>query len=639
MSALEVLQSCPAQRRDLLKAIGGIDPTDTNLIVFNLEDHIPRLPPQLAFQIQVAVADKSICRTVIDEGASTCVMSFTCWKAIGSPALNESQNTLRAFNDSGFKPYGVLPSLPVTLEGKTVQVEVEGFDTPLDYNLLLGRSWVDSMHAVVSTLFCVVRFPHQGKVVTVDQLAFFNADTHVGNVPFIAKTPLGYENVGVGLLKDSSLMGTFPIPPPPDIPHPFIASVNMISAVPHELPVSVDPWIVPDPGDHVRFGDIMPLSSVESAYQAIQSATLTTYSLEELFPDPFRVVFPTDEMIMSVMADTPWDNGHHRSILFLEQHTLENYQRISTLSTVVVITTVPGATHDVFAEGNLGNISPMIPIDISVKPGIVENVHIGASCSPEEIVTYTSLFKEFRDIFAWSYEEMPGIDPAIVVHEIKTYPRAKPVRKHLRPVHPRKAATIKLEVEKILKAGFIYPVALTEWVSNPVPIDKKGGSIRVCVDYRDINKACPKDNFPTPFVDQIVDDCAGSEIFSLMDGFSGYNQINIAPEDQHKTTFICPWGTFAYRKLPFGLKNVGATFQRAMSYAFHDIKHIVQPYLDDLPAHSLRRVDHPIHLRAIFLRCRFYRIRLNPHKCVFCVESGHLLGFIVSRHGISGRSY
>jgi hypothetical protein len=228
MSALEVLQSCPTQRKALLKAIGGIDPTDTNLIIFDLEDHIPRLPPQLAFQIQVVVADKNICRTVIDEGASTCVMSIACWKAIGSPSLTESHNTLKAFNGSGFKPYGVLPSLPITLEGKMVNVEVEVFDAPLDYNLLLGRSWIDSMHAVVSTLFCIVHFPHQGKVVTVDQLAFFNSDTRTNNVPFIAKTPPGYENVGVGLLKDSTLMGTFPIPPP-DIPPPLVASINMIS--------------------------------------------------------------------------------------------------------------------------------------------------------------------------------------------------------------------------------------------------------------------------------------------------------------------------------------------------------------------------------------------------------------------------
>jgi hypothetical protein len=143
-----------------LKAIGGIDPTYTNLIIFDLDDYIPRLPLQLAFQIQVVVSDKNICRTVIDEGASMCVMSFACWKAIASPPLNESQNNLKAFNGSGFKPYSVLPSLPITLEGKMVQVEVEVFDAPLDYNILLGRSWIDSMHVVVSTLFRVVCFPH-----------------------------------------------------------------------------------------------------------------------------------------------------------------------------------------------------------------------------------------------------------------------------------------------------------------------------------------------------------------------------------------------------------------------------------------------------------------------------------------------
>jgi hypothetical protein len=222
MSALEVLQSCPTQQKALLKAIGGIDPTDTNLIIFDLEDHIPRLPPELAFQIQVIVSNKNICRTIIDEGASTCVIYVTCWKSIGSPSLTESHNTLKAFNGFGFKPYSVLPSLPITLEGKMVQVEVEVFDAPLNYNLLLGCSWIDSMCVVVLTLFHVVCFPHQGKVIIVDQLAFFNSDTCTGNIPFIAKTPPSYKNVGVGLLKDCSLMGTFSIPPP-DVPHSSVA--------------------------------------------------------------------------------------------------------------------------------------------------------------------------------------------------------------------------------------------------------------------------------------------------------------------------------------------------------------------------------------------------------------------------------
>jgi hypothetical protein len=330
-----------------------------------------------------------------------CVMSVTCWKSISSPPLTKSHNTLKAFNGSGFKPYDVLPSLSITLEGKSINVEVEVFDAPLHYNLLLGCSWIDYMRAFVSTLFCVLRFPHQRKVISVDQLTFFNFDSRTSNVPFISKTPPRYANVGMGLLKDSTLMGTFPIPPH-DIPPPFFASIGMISTFVRQTPASHDPWIVPDPGDYLRYGEKIPLSLVESAYQAIQSATPSTPSLCDSSLDPFHVIFPIDEMIMSVMSmeDTSWDDGHHHSILFLEQHTIENYQRISTLSTIVVISSAPESPHDVLYEGNLSNISPTIPLDISIKPGIIENVHIEASCPIDEVVTYKVIFQEFCDVFA-----------------------------------------------------------------------------------------------------------------------------------------------------------------------------------------------------------------------------------------------
>ena len=98
--------------------------------------------------------------------------------------------------------------------------------------------------------------------------------------------------------------------------------------------------------------------------------------------------------------------------------------------------------------------------------------------------------------------------------------------------------------------------------------------IHICTYFCDLNHACPKDNFPTPFIDQILDECVGSEVFSFMDSFFGYNQIHIKPEDQHKTVFICPWGTFAYRKMTFGLKNIKATFHQAMTLIFHDLKMI-----------------------------------------------------------------
>ena len=118
---------------------------------------------------------------------------------------------------------------------------------------------------------------------------------------------------------------------------------------------------------------------------------------------------------------------------------------------------------------------------------------------------------------------MPGIDPQIVEHDIKTYPDARPIRQWLREMNPRKAPAIKAEIEKFLKVVFIYQVPLMEWVSNHILVDKNQGTIHVCTDFRDMNKSCPKDNFPTPFIDQILDECVGSEVFLFMDDFSRYN--------------------------------------------------------------------------------------------------------------------
>jgi hypothetical protein len=175
---------------------------------------------------------------------------------------------------------------------------------------------------------------------------------------------------------------------------------------------------------------------------------------------------------------------------------------------------------------------------------------------------------------------------------------------------------------------------LIEWVLNPIPVNKKKGTIHICMEFHDLNKACLKENFPTPFIDHIVDEFTCCEVFSFMDIFLGYNQIQIKPEDQHKMDFICPWGTFAYRKMHFGLKNVGDTFQRAMSFAFHNLKHIVEVYLDDLESCSCKGSDHPTHLPLIFERCHYYQIHLDPNKCSFYMASRNLLGFIVSTRGI-----
>ena len=157
----------------------------------------------------------------------------------------------------------------------------------------------------------------------------------------------------------------------------------------------------------------------------------------------------------------------------------------------------------------------------------------------------------------------------------------------------------------------------------------------MCVDYRDLNKASPKDNFPLPHIDVLVDSTAQSKVFSFMDGFSGYNQIRMSPEDREKTSFITPWGTFCYKVMPFGVINAGATYQRGMTTLFHDMIHKeIEVYVDDMIVKSSDEEQHVVYLKKMFERLRKYKLRLNPNKCTFGVRSGKLLGFIVSQRGI-----
>jgi hypothetical protein len=187
------------------------------------------------------------------------------------------------------------------------------------------------------------------------------------------------------------------------------------------------------------------------------------------------LVFPSDEEILEAMTgpDRPWDDLHHRSYFLPEMRRVEEGEFTTTMNRDATCPAKPLATHRIYVEGNMVSIAETIPIDISRTPGIVENVFIGSDCSSKEIQVYTELFKEFCDVFAWSYEEMLGIDPRIVKHEIRTYLNAKLVRQKICPVNPCKAATIKDQVEKLIKASFIYLVQLTKWVLNPIPVNKK----------------------------------------------------------------------------------------------------------------------------------------------------------------------
>ena len=174
-----------------------------------------------------------------------------------------------------------------------------------------------------------------------------------------------------------------------------------------------------------------------------------------------------------------------------------------------------------------------------------------------------------------------------------------------------------------------------QWVANIVPVSKKDGKVQMCVDYRDLNRASPKDNFSLPHIDTLVDNTAKHSLFSFMDRFSSYNQIRMAPEDMEKTTFLTMWGTFCYKVMPFGLKNVGAMYQRAMVTMFHDMMHKeIEVYVDEMIAKSQGEDDDVVNLRKLFEQLKKFQLKLNPAKCTFGATSGKLLGFMVSKRGI-----
>ena len=168
----------------------------------------------------------------------------------------------------------------------------------------------------------------------------------------------------------------------------------------------------------------------------------------------------------------------------------------------------------------------------------------------------------------------------------------------------------------MLDVGFIYPISDSKWVSPLVIVPKKGGKCRIWVNYRELNKATKKDHFPLPFIDQVLDTLVGKKYFSFLDGYNGYNQISIALEDQDKTTFTCPRGTFAYSVLPFGLCNAPATFQWAIISLFADISHdCMEIYMDEFTTFGVTFEEAMMTLENVFIRCQEHNLALNSEKC------------------------
>jgi len=203
-------------------------------------------------------------------------------------------------------------------------------------------------------------------------------------------------------------------------------------------------------------------------------------------------------------------------------------------------------------------------------------------------------------------------------------PGAKPKKQRPCKMSDEKAAAIKAEVQRLLDAKVIREVKYPTWLANTVPVKKKNGKWRMCIDFTDLNKTCPKDDFPLPRIDKIVDDAANIQLMSLLDCFSGYHHIWMRKEDEEKTSFITPFGTYCYVRMPEGLKNAGQSFSRMTSK-------VLEPQLKrNILAYVIiaARQDHISDLAETFANLRKANLCLNPEKCVFGGTQGKNIGML-----------
>jgi hypothetical protein len=231
------------------------------------------------------------------------------------------------------------------------------------------------------------------------------------------------------------------------------------------------------------------------------------------------------------------------------------------------------------------------------------------------------------DAFAWDYADMKGIHPDTCTHHIYTNDQIRLVRQPQRRMNPALKDIVKEELQKLLQDNLIYPISDSQWVSPLVIVPKKNRKWRICVDFRELNKDTHRDYFPLTFIDHVLDTLSRKKYFSFLDGFSGYNQIQIAPEDQEKTTFTYPRGTYSYRVLPFGLCNAPTTFQRDFLAVFFGLKNdCVEVYMDEFTVHGNDFQEALTNLEKVLNRCKETNLSLSNEKSKMMLTEGIVLG-------------
>lgn len=578
-----------------------------------------------AVEIEATIVDKILPKVLVDGGSGLNIMPLRTMEQLGLEITEPSPYVINMANQMPEAPIGQISGCKMSTGGEEYTVTFQVIRMHSNKNsfpLLLGRPWLRAAHAKVDWSGSK---PH----------IMYGPENNQTRVYIQPSSPRGS--------RSSSSSSD-------DEDHPLKRAQKTTEGVTVALPRLAQSLTSSFP-----IGCLGP-----SLYQWEDDGEFSTW----LAKHPYTESEPSmDIFFMEGMDYNPWedinlavlvDDIHYEDVcgVTLDGTQLSNLDPI--LDEEILISPLHfKSTSSGITVGNDLPIYPPIPndwykgpteqphaspkdwqqIDVSFEGEEPRMIKIGSQLTREELEPYRALVMEYRDVFAWSYKDLKGIPPEVVQHNIPLIPGAIPIRQKERRMNPQLQLLVKAELEKLLQAGFIRPVEITDWVSPMVLVKKKNGKLRVCIDYRKLNQATQKDHFPLPFINTILEEVAGHELYTFMDGYSGYNQISIHPEDYHKTAFTTPWGTFIYVVMPFGLCNAPSAFQRAMTHAFSDLLHTsMTVFIDDFSTQSSRD-EHLACVKESFERCRRTGIALNPDKIFLAVQRGVLLGYVVSKHG------
>jgi hypothetical protein len=294
--------------------------------------------------------------------------------------------------------------------------------------------------------------------------------------------------------------------------------------------------------------------------------------------------------------------------------------------------TRPAADEKVKAQLQSNDGRKAVPLDPATPK---QTVVISEDLTSHDEGKLISCLSRNKDVFAWSALDLVGVSRTIIEHGLCIDSSVRPKKQRLRKMSDKKTEAAKAEVHRLLETNFIEPIAYPTWLANVVMVQKKSSKWRMCIDFTSLNKACPKDNFSLPQINKIVDSAAGCEVMSLLECFSGYHQIYMKEEDKANTSFITPFGTYCFVRMPERLKNVGSTFSRLTKRVLKSqVGRNIFTYVDDIVVASKNKEDHLADLAETFANMRDTRLQLNPEKCVFGVRQGKILGYLVSHRGI-----